>query len=162
MFPQIWEPVRDKKTIKKNRYEGCVVPCYRFMKREKHGMEVTGLYDVDLWFKDCNVKFKKVDGANFMLEPSHTFEITEIKFSKYTRYVNHHIAYLDRITAYDKIMKDDVSVKEVLSEFTASQIQDFIDVANENNAVNVLAMLLEYKNEKFVDYNWMGDFTLEV
>ena len=70
---------------------------------------------------------------------------------------------MSTILSFSKLInRPDVSVKEVLSEFTASQIQDFIDVANENNAVNVLAMLLEYKNEKFVDYNWMGAFTLEV
>ena len=38
---------------------------------------------------------------------------------------------------------------------------DFIRIASENKATNVLPMLMEYKNEHFADFDPMDEFTLE-
>ena len=90
----------------------------------------------------------------------HNFEIKEISFKKFTRRVNHIIAYFDRITVYGRIAKDDVSVERFLPQFTLAQFSDFIKIANENNATNVLAMLLEFKNKNFENYDPMEEFVL--
>ena len=72
------------------------------------------------------------------------------------------MAYFDKITAYDRVKNDDVSVANVLPQFTLAQISQFINIANENNAVNVMAILLDYKNQHFADYDIMDEFSLEL
>ncbi|MBR4879613.1 MAG: DUF4132 domain-containing protein, partial [Clostridia bacterium] len=39
-FEQVWEPVVDKESIKKDRYKGCMVPYYRFTGQAKRGIVV--------------------------------------------------------------------------------------------------------------------------
>jgi len=110
-------------------------------------------------FNGCNVrwawKFRLRAGTS---DPN---EISEFGFAKYTRQVNHIVAYLDRITARDRIRKDDLSVMDLMPGFTLAQITEFIAAAQEANAVNVLAALLEYKNVNFADFDPMAEFTLE-
>ena len=42
-----------------------------------------------------------------------------------------------------------------------AQVTDYIAAAQEAGAVNVLALLLEYKNAHFADFDPMDEFTLE-
>ena len=49
----------------------------------------------------------------------------------------------------------------MLGGFTFAQIMEFISVAQESNAINVLALLLEYKNKNFSEFNPMEEFVLE-
>ena len=88
------------------------------------------------------------------------FEVVSFKFSQYTRQVNHIVAYLDRITVYAGILKDDVSIEAFLPGFTLVQIDDFIELSTENNCPNVTALLLNYKSEHFSDFDPQGEFTL--
>lgn len=57
--------------------------------------------------------------------------------------------------------KDDVAVEVLLKQFTLAQITEFIRVASENNATNVQALLLEYKNNNFSGFDPMEEFTLD-
>ena len=85
----------------------------------------------------------------------------KFSFSKYTRKVNHIVSLLDSWTVEDRLKKDDISVMDLMSGFTLAQITEFIKTAQEANAVNVLALLLEYKNVHFADFDPMDEFTLE-
>ena len=49
----------------------------------------------------------------------------------------------------------------MLPGFTLAQVTEFIAAAQEANATNVLAALLEYKNANFADFDPMEEFTLE-
>lgn len=89
------------------------------------------------------------------------FEIESFDFYKYTRQVNHIVAYLDRITVWDRVRKDVLSVMEIMDRFTLAQITELISAAQEAGATNVLAALLEYKNAHFADFDPMDEFTLE-
>ena len=73
---------------------------------------------------------------------------------------NHVVAYLDRCTIYGKIKNDDVYVVDQLGGFNVAQIMDFIKFANENNCINVTAVLMAYKNENFSDSDAMDEFVL--
>ena len=75
--------------------------------------------------------------------------------------VNHVLAYLDRVTVYDRIVKDDVTVAQFLPSFTLAQITEFIKLASENNCPNVTAVLLDFQQKNFSDYDPMVEFTLE-
>ena len=87
--------------------------------------------------------------------------ITSIRPKQWNRRANSVIAYLDRITVRGRIAKDDVTVMDRMSCFTLAQIAEFIAIAQEAGAVNVLALLLEYKKEHFAGFDPMEEFTLE-
>ena len=87
--------------------------------------------------------------------------ITSLRPERWGRRANNVIAFLDRITLFDRIKKDDVSVMELMDGFTLAQVTEFITAAQEANAVNVLAALMEYKNAHFADFDPMDEFTLE-
>ncbi len=164
-FEQIWEPVVDQNTVAKDRYKDCMIPYYRFTGKEKHGIFVKDLdfHDViQIHCKDCNTTVERIDLGYHEIKPDDRFEITEFSFGKYNRISNHIAAYLDRITVYGRIAKDDVSVEMFLPGFTLAQIMEFIRIATENNAVNVTAMLLHYKNKTFSDFDPMDEFSLDL
>ena len=75
--------------------------------------------------------------------------------------MNHIVTILDGLTVEDRITKDDVTVAEAFPGYTLAQITEFISAAQEAKATNVLALLLEYKNAHFADYDPMDEFTLE-
>ena len=50
---------------------------------------------------------------------------------------------------------------QYLHNFTLAQVTEFIRLATENNAVNVTAALLEYKNKHFSTVDPMAEFTLD-
>ena len=163
-FQQIWEPVHSEKEIKKDRYFGCMIPYYRFLRQEKHGITVTDAdfhNEIDIDFKDCSVDIERVDWRRHEIRMEDCFEVTDFRFKQYTRQVNHIVAYLDRITVWDRVRKDDLSVMDMIPGFTLAQITEFIAAAQEANATNVLAALLDYKNANFADFDPMDEFTLE-
>ena len=88
-------------------------------------------------------------------------ELVRMEPDEWNRRANTVIAYLDRITVWDRVKKDDVSVMRQMERFTLAQITEMIGLAQEANAVNVLAALLEYKNANFADFDPMEEFTLE-
>jgi hypothetical protein len=58
-------------------------------------------------------------------------------------------------------LKDDVSVALLLDRFTVAQISEFIRLASEHGCTNVTALLLNYQNEHFGEYDPLAEFTLE-
>ena len=46
--------------------------------------------------------------------------------------------------------------------FTLAQITEFIRLATENTCTNVTALLLDYKNQNFADFDPMEEFSLEL
>ena len=97
--------------------------------------------------------YKYEDGMVSEMHLSESLEMEEL--------VNHIVSYLDRITIYSKILSDNIEIMEYLPQFTFAQICDFIKIADENKAINVQAILLEYKNKNFADFDPMDEFTLE-
>ena len=163
-FAQVWEPVRKPEDIAKDRYAGCMIPYYRFLNQEKHGISVEDYdfhNDIEITIDQCNTVILRIDWSRHEINVEDCFEVTEFGFDNYTRQVNHIVAYLDRVTVWDRVRKDDVSVMDLMPGFTLAQITDFIAAAQEANAVNVLAALLEYKNNNFADFDPMDEFTLE-
>ena len=57
--------------------------------------------------------------------------------------------------------KDDVSIMNLIDKYTLAQVMEFINVAQEAVAVNVLALLLNYKKQKYLDFDPMEAFTLD-
>jgi hypothetical protein len=163
-FEQIWEPVIDGTTVANDRYKDCRIPYYRFTGQQKHGIAVED-YDfhneIEIFFAECDADIERLDWERHNISPDHCFEVTSFKFDKYTRQVNHIVAYLDRVTIYDRIRKDDADIVRYLPRFTLAQITEFIRIAGESNSSNAMAVLLEYKNNTFADFDPMEEFSLD-
>ena len=163
-FAQVWEPAINPKTIQKDRYVGCTVPVNFFRGSEKHGIH---FFDEDfhnvLYFTTdgCDIDHDRTVYNRHLLESDETFTLGKLSFRKYSRQVNHIITVFDRWTVRGRIIKDDVSVQALLGAFTLAQIMEFIKLATDNNSTNCVAMLLNYKNEHFPDFDLMEKFTLE-
>lgn len=156
-FEQIWEPVYQAEDITKDRYAKAEIPLYRFLNQEKHGIHTKrDFYDfeseAEITMADCDIESYSAEGV-WSKAPNDLYVISSFSFKKYTRQVNHIVAYLEKITIHDKIEKDDVSIANFLHGFNLKQILEFIDLASKNNSVNVLSLLLNYKNERFGDFN---------
>jgi len=160
----VWEPVRHADEIKKDRYRDCMIPYYRFLNQEKHGIYVEDHdyhNDINISLMNCETEIERIDWKRHEINPNDRFEIKSFTFKTYTRQVNHLVAYFDRITVWDRVRKDDLTVIDQLDRFTLAQITDFISAAQEANANNVLAALLDYKNTHFADFDPMTVFTLD-
>jgi hypothetical protein len=117
---------------------------------------------IEIRFSGMDSTIERLDWERHRIEPQHCFEVQKISFKKYTRMVNHIIAYLDRITVYDRVRLDDLTVIERLDSFTLAQILQFIDIASDAAATNVLPALLDYRNSHYPDYADYGDLTLDI
>ncbi len=157
-FEQVWEPVADASLVKPGRYDGCTVPLYMLMNKEKHGIVMEGQSQITL--VGCSAGLRLVEGHHDWY--NNEFEVTNFRFEKYTRQVNHIVVHLDKGTVAGRIKKDDISAAQWFDRFTLAQITEFIQLAQENNAVNVLALLLEYKNAHFAEFDPMEEFTLDL
>ena len=158
-FEQVWEPVvADASLVKPGRYDGCTVPLYLLMNKDKHGIVMEGQSRINL--KGCSAGLKLVEGHHDWI--NNEFEITNFRFDKFNRQVNHIVCYLDKATVAGRVKKDDVSVLQWLHLFTVAQIMEFIDLAGESGSVNVQAILLQYKQEHFADFDPMAEFTLDL
>ncbi len=163
-FEQIWEPIIRPEDVHEDRYAGVPIPYFRFLKQEKHGIFVED-YDfhaeIIISFEECDADVERLDWSRHDISPDDRFEVRKFRFEKYSRQVNHIVAYLDRVSIYNRIVNDDVTVAQYLQNLTLAQVSKFIEVASQNNCPNVSAILLEYKNEHFADLDPMAEFTLE-
>ena len=130
-FEQVWEPVTDASLVKPGRYDGCTIPLYMLMNKEKHGIIMEGQSQLTL--KDCSAGLRLVEGHHDWV--NNDFEVTDFRFKKYTRQVNHIVCHLDKGTVSGRVKKDDVTVAQWLDRFTLAQIMGFIDQAAKSNAV---------------------------
>ena len=154
-FAQIWERVYKPEDISEDRYKDCPILFFALQGAGKHG------FDEKLKISGCKVETKwtseKAPNGNSVS----CCNITSFRIGKYSRAVNHAIAYLDRTTVLGRIAKDDISVMDYVEGCNAAQITDYTDAANNAKATNVLAALLEYKNKNFPDATPFDMFTLD-
>ena len=163
-FLQVWEPVIDSRTIQEDRYEGCILPMGRFAGKEKHGIYSCNLHDYSeetgFSLEGCELDYDY--SGRFRKSVDETYTLGGFYFEQYTRQVNHIVSLLDSWTIEDRIKKDDVSVADQLDSFTLAQITAFTKLAHETNAISVLALLMEYKNAHFAEFDPMEEFTLDL
>ena len=163
-FEQIWEPKVDFTSVKSDRYKGCMIPYYRFINNEKHGIRVYD-YDfhnsIDIQFDGCTADVERKDWMRHTISMYDEFEVKSFTVERESRIANHIIYYLDKCTVYGRILKEDMSIIAFLPEFTLAQISDFVKLSIENQKTNILAVLLDYKNSHFADFDPMDEFILE-
>ena len=160
-FQQIWEPVYNPAILFEDRYRGCLIKPFFLQYQQKRGIETYRYedfrvgYRYDFMIKGFSVTFDvRGDQKEFV-------ELSSLRVENWNRQTNNVVAFLDRLTVAERIKNDDLRIAKLLPGFTLAQIMDFIHTAQEANAVNVLALLLDYKNAHFADFDPMDEFTLE-
>ena len=159
-FEQVWEPVREASQISPDRYAGIPIPVVYLRHAERRGISCDWYYVNDY----SNSRYLDINGFKVSAEETAEQDKLQIKLIKpkvWNRRTNMVISYLDRLTVYGRIAKDDVTVMDLMDGFTLAQITEFIKTAQEANAGNVTAALLEYKNNTYPDFDPMAEFTLE-
>lgn len=113
----------------------------------------------DMFFDDVSTLHYAVDEKSGDL----TLGDFSVKRSNNIRKLNAILLELDRITLSAQIRNDNVEAIEEkqLDDLTVSQISDFIKLATESNAANCTALLLDYKNKKYPEYDNFDEFVLE-
>lgn len=159
-FEQIWEPVIDKKLIHKDRYDNCPIEVKKLRYQEEKGIYIRW-YDKEYYSEhtlkifDFELEAKRYgDGEDYL-------EIKTLTPLRWSRRTNMIIAFLDKLTVQSRLIKDDVSVERFLPTFSYAQIMEFIRLATENNCQNVTALLLDYKQKNFADFDPMEEFSLD-
>ncbi len=155
-FEQVWEPVREASQIKPDRYAGIPIPVVYLRHAERRG-----IYCVYDWYNNMEFSINGFDVDAKKTEEEDKLQIKLIKPKVWNRRTNMVISYLDRLTVYGRVRNDDVTVMDLMDGFTLAQITEFIKAAQEANAGNVTAALLEYKNNTYPDFDPMAEFTLE-
>ena len=163
-FEQIWEPAYREEELKADRFKGCLLPVHRIINMEQHGICAYGFryYSEDYGFtlKDCKLSYTDW-GGNYFPEKDNKLTLGEFSFDKLTRYVNHIVYLFDKWTVADRILADDISIASCLHQFTLAQIMEFIQLASGNQCPNVAALLLDFKQKNFPDFDPFAEFTLE-
>lgn len=180
LLEQVWEPVRQSKnTVDSSRYSGAVITSKERnllkTRLKRRGINVSagevqreydhraGKYvfdpENDMYFDDAATLHYAVDEKSGDL----TLGDFYVRRSKDIRKLNAILLELDRITISGRIRNDNVEAIEEkqLDELTVSQISDFIKLATENKATNCTALLLDYKNRKYPEYDSFDEFVLE-
>lgn len=163
-FEQIWEPVVDFNSVKKDRYKGCMIPYYRFTNKRSIGIRVEDYEfhnNIEINIEGCNAHVERIVRRRHEIDMNDNFEITSFSFYEFTRQTNHIVAYFDRITIYGRVLQDDVTIADRLDSFTLAQITELLNLAIENKCTNCTALLLNYKETNFAAYDPMDVFTLD-
>jgi hypothetical protein len=160
---QIWENSYKAEDINTDRYSDCVIKSVYLINRKEIGIDCLW-YNQDVGYDEITYRSLYIDG--FEVKASGNDEgteltIDEIVVKEWSRKSNTIVSFLDKITIYSRILNNRLGSTNELKRFTLAQISDFIRIANENNATNALAILLDYKNKNFADFDPMDEFVLE-
>lgn len=129
------------------------------MNKDLHGIVMEGQSRLRL--RDCSADLKLMSSSTDWV--NNQFEISNFRFEKFTRAVNHIAAHFDKGTVQGRLLKDDASAAQWLDYFTLAQITEFINLVTEKgDCPNSAAALLEYKNAKYPDADPFAEFVLDL
>lgn len=162
-FLQIWEPVRKGSDIRPERYQGTYIRNGYMYRQKTLGIDV--YFMPDGWSDNFPGVFLTLEGFDVEVGPGKDdseFEIKSIVPKVWNRRSNAIISFLDRVCIYGRLHQDDETILEALDQFTYEQIVDFLAMATKHALPKVTALLLDYKQNRFADYDPMEEFILEL
>ena len=164
-FAQVWEPVVRESAIRPTMYQDIELPLYQFKGKEKHGISFSYDYSLSILqisFAGCDLELDcSALDLRHNLDLNGLVKMGRFTFKKYTRQVNHIVALLDQWTIIGGIMRDDASIVAHLDSATLAQVMEYLNLAIDNGKTNVTAELLNYKNERFPNFDPLAEFTLD-
>ena len=182
LFTQMWEPIVINDAIITSlttRYEGAILTnaertAFRAKMKAKgidvHAKEMLGEFQPKLGSYAYDTENDMYLGNDLSLHYTIDVEKKEItlgkmsvSYSPNTKELNALIAELDILTLRHQVQADryELLTDDTLESFTLLQIDDLLNVSVKSNAVKCSAVLLNYKNKHFADFDPMEEFTLE-
>lgn len=180
LFEQVWEPVIAwDKTNVSERYKNVTITSEQrnqlktSLKRRGitvHSDNIDRDFNARSWnyeFSDSNTmnlgKSMRIDYRIDSESSDITFKKAKISENEDRREMNAILYEMDKATVVSHIMKDNVQMltTELLDAFSVVQIATFTEIATENKAVNCAAVLMNYKNEKYPEYDAINDFIMD-
>jgi hypothetical protein len=159
-FDQLGEPVYRADEIKEDRYKECMVRLDNLENAGKDGILILEGEGFRL----------RLTGFAMSYKIRYSYEIPDIsdvvidkilEQEKFSKYGNHIVHLLDGFTIKQRILKRySISLCE-LDGYSEDKITELIDYASENNCVNSLAMLMNFKDKKFGRYGSAEEYSLE-
>ncbi len=180
LFDQVWEPVVewDQKTVS-TRYTGAVIT-YQERNALKKALKLRGIDSGsdDMAFEyhhragsfrfsnEGTLNIGKCLRIGYHTDPDKkevTFKNTSIGYLDEIREINADLFELDKIVITSHIAKDNDTVltEAILSAFTVSQINAFLNLAIKSKAAKSTAVLLEYKNKHYPEFAEVNEFSLD-
>ena len=156
-FPQIREPVRKPPEVRPDRYAGIRIPIDSLRKQEARGIRV-GTAGALLRIEGFEVEAER---AGSRPEDYKLLLIKSLKPLGWNRRTSAVVAFLDRLTVDGRVRRDDVTVMDLVPEYSRARILELMEEARQANAASLLASLLEYKNKRFPDEDPIGDLSLD-
>ena len=163
-FAQMWEPVCRAEEVRPDRYAGTAIPAVYFKGMEKHGIGFCydiGAAELDIRLADCKIKYAAEGISWHRLDKDSKVTITDFQFQRFTRQANHIVSLLDKWTIRQRIKADDASIAGMLAGVALAQIEEYLALSTEAQAVRCTAVLLAHKRERFGDMDPMDAFVLE-
>ena len=164
-FEQIWEVAYSPEEIKKSRYKNCSVRFKYLINRQNQGVdaEIYQTYEnivehIDI--KGCELTYhfdNDIDDGK-LLESK--VVLNSFSFQEFNRQTNHIVFFLDIITMFDRIEKDDVTISSLLPRYNLSQIKEYIKTAQNTNSTGCLAVLMEEKKRRWPDDSIIEDLIM--
>ena len=149
-FHQLAEPVLDVASISENRYKGLLISD-RLLKNpgKKYGIYFNkyyldvgnaGGYEYQIVFPGFRTKVYS--------DHDDQTEVISITPTEWGRRQSSILGFLDRLTAEERIRKDDLTVAGILDCFSEKEIADFIDLAQRSGAHQMLPSLIEHYHRR--------------
>ena len=163
-FAQVWEPIVDFSTIRDYQYEGLTLPANQLRSQEKHGIYFNYDYQtcvLETHFADLNLACGFTEAQDHFLSKDAMLVFGTLKVKKKSRAANHVLARLDKWMLEGRVRRDDATVVEALDHLTVAQVTELLNQAIKYHCTGCTAALLEYKNQRFPDFDPMDAFTLE-
>ena len=147
----------DFSAVREDRYQGLTLSANRLRNQGRHGIYYSNYEGIS--FTDLDLKCYFSD--DYWMNENITVTFGKFQVTNPSRAANHVLVRLDRWLAAERVRKDDATVVNVLDSFTLAQVTELLNLAIENQCTNCTAALLEYKNQKFPDFDPMDVFTLD-
>lgn len=174
-FRQVWEPLsfRKPEDIDPGRYENFRITVGQILSLENQGL-VSYNYNYEFITEFCFAGGIRIPGElesqGYFLTAHGTnnpitfgkMEIPESIGQKELRKLNRAFSCLDGWVISDKIRTDDDGfLQGALAGQTLAQIKEYLDLAMESNAEKCKALLLDFRNKNYPDYDYVTEFSLD-
>ena len=160
-FEQVWEPVMDLHNIEEN-FVGVQIPYYLVLELcngdfTMEGFE-DGLYEAWLESSYASINVFLVDRVGRRIHchsdvgAKDLVEINSFSLNGNGRQENHLVYMLNKRTIYERILKNDAQLPELVQNAGLPQLCSYLDFAIEHGCTEATVLLMRIKHEKYPEY----------
>ena len=160
-FEQVWEPVMDLQNIEEN-FVGVQIPYYLVLELCNGDFTLEGFEDgsYEAWLESsyASINVFLVDRVGRRIHchsdvgAKDLVEINSFSLNGNGRQENHLVYMLNKRTIYERILKNDAQLPELVQNAGLPQLCSYLDFAIEHGCTEATVLLLQIKHEKYPEY----------